>query len=212
MLGIGDRHLDNFLVDKSDGGLLAIDFGYSFGTAIHLGVPELMPFRLTRQLRSVLAPEGVDGEFRHTMVACLRALRKQKHAILDCSEVFIKEPLLDWQKQAMVRETSVQASDTYQSQVESIAWYPKKKISIVRMKLEGGNPAHILLTELADSRHAHQAYYHRVCDAVRGGRESVRRNCAEDGLSPEDQADCLIEHATDPNILGRTWIGWLPHI
>jgi len=210
MLGIGDRHLDNFLVDRNDGGLLGIDFGYSFGTAIHLGVPELMPFRLTRQLRSVLAPEGVDGEFRHTVVSCLRALRKQRHVLLDCSEVFIKEPLLDWQKQALGREAV--ASDTYQSQVESIAWYPKKKLAAVRMKLEGANSAHVLLAELAESRHAHQSYYPRISEAVLGGRDAVRRKLPAQGLTPEQQADCLIEHATDPNILGRTWIGWLPHI
>ena len=24
------------------------------------------------------------------------------------------------------------------------------------------------------------------------------------------QVDCLVEQATDPNILGRTWIGWSP--
>ena len=210
MLGIGDRHLDNFLVDRSDGGLLAIDFGYSFGTAVHLGVPELMPFRLTRQLRSVLAPEGVDGEFRHTVVSCLRALRKQRHVLLDCSEVFIKEPLLDWQKQAQVRE--LVASDTYQSQVESFAWYPKKKLAAVRMKLEGANPAHVLLAELAETRHANQPYYSRIAEAVLGARDALRRRLPAQGLSPEQQADCLIEHATDPNILGRTWIGWLPHI
>ena len=27
-------------------------------------------------------------------------------------------------------------------------------------------------------------------------------------LSAEDQADCLIDLATDPNVLGRAWRGW----
>jgi DNA-dependent protein kinase catalytic subunit len=31
--GIGDRHLQNFLLDKRTGQLVAIDFGYCFGTA-----------------------------------------------------------------------------------------------------------------------------------------------------------------------------------
>eukprot|EP00357_Protocruzia_adherens_P009894 CAMPEP_0115032952 /NCGR_PEP_ID=MMETSP0216-20121206/39522_1 /TAXON_ID=223996 /ORGANISM="Protocruzia adherens, Strain Boccale" /LENGTH=79 /DNA_ID=CAMNT_0002411065 /DNA_START=1 /DNA_END=236 /DNA_ORIENTATION=- len=50
VLGIGDRHLENFLVDLNDGGILGIDFGISFGAGLQLSVPELMPFRLTRQI------------------------------------------------------------------------------------------------------------------------------------------------------------------
>ena len=28
----------------------------------------------------------------------------------------------------------------------------------------------------------------------------------------EEQVDCLIDHATDPNILGRTYVGWEPWV
>ncbi len=27
-------------------------------------------------------------------------------------------------------------------------------------------------------------------------------------LTPEEQADCLLDQATDGSILGRTWVGW----
>jgi len=47
LLGIGDRHLENFLVNTTDGEVLGIDFGYSFGAGVQLAVPELIPFRLT---------------------------------------------------------------------------------------------------------------------------------------------------------------------
>ena len=48
ILGIGDRHLENFLINYSNGEVISIDFGYSFGAGIGLAVPELMPFRLTK--------------------------------------------------------------------------------------------------------------------------------------------------------------------
>ena len=32
-LGIGDRHLSNFMVDLHSGGAVGIDFGHAFGTA-----------------------------------------------------------------------------------------------------------------------------------------------------------------------------------
>lgn len=54
---MGDRHLQNFLLDVADGTLVPIDFGYSFGTATQLlPVPELVPFRLTRQFAQLLRP------------------------------------------------------------------------------------------------------------------------------------------------------------
>lgn len=59
--------------------------------------------------------------------------------------VFVNEPLLDWEKYArrLARE---------QSSGEGLAaMFPKKKIDIARRKLEGDNPAHITLAELTES-------------------------------------------------------------
>lgn len=33
VLGIGDRHLSNFMVDMETGGMIGIDFGHAFGSA-----------------------------------------------------------------------------------------------------------------------------------------------------------------------------------
>ena len=33
VLGIGDRHLSNFMIDMESGGMIGIDFGHAFGTA-----------------------------------------------------------------------------------------------------------------------------------------------------------------------------------
>jgi len=100
LLGIGDRHLENFLVDTSDGEVLGIDFGIAFGSGVNLSVPELMPFRLTQQIEGVIAPHPLEGIYKHTMVHALSALRKKKSLILDACEIFVREPLLDWLKDA----------------------------------------------------------------------------------------------------------------
>ena len=41
---------------------------------------------------------------------------------------------------------------------------------------------------------------------------SSRAEIGERCSSVEEQVVCLIDHATDPNILGRTWQGWEPWI
>lgn len=46
---------------------------------------------------------------------------------------------------------------------------------------------------------------------ARGTEEhNIRARLGEKELSVEEQVDCLIDQATDPNILGRTYVGWEP--
>lgn len=83
LIGVGDRHLDNFLVDITDGEVLGIDFGIAFGSGVHLATPELMPFRLTQQIEGVIAPHPLEGVYMQTMIHAMTALRKRKRLILD---------------------------------------------------------------------------------------------------------------------------------
>lgn len=101
LIGIGDRHLENFLVDTTDGEVLGIDFGIAFGSGVQLSIPELIPFRLTQQIEGVIAPHSLEGTYKQTMVHALNALRRRKSLILDTCEIFVKEPLLDWTKEAI---------------------------------------------------------------------------------------------------------------
>jgi DNA-dependent protein kinase catalytic subunit len=100
LIGVGDRHLENFLVDTTDGEVFGIDFGIAFGSGTQLALPELMPFRLTQQIEGVIAPHPLEGAYKQTMVHAMSALRKRKSLILDTCEIFVKEPLLDWVKEA----------------------------------------------------------------------------------------------------------------
>ena len=51
LLGLGDRHLDNILLDSSTGELVHIDFNIVFEQGLRLRVPEIVPFRLTQMLK-----------------------------------------------------------------------------------------------------------------------------------------------------------------
>jgi phosphatidylinositol kinase/protein kinase (PI-3 family) len=51
LLGLGDRHLDNLLLDTESGELLHIDFSVCFDKGAGLGVPELVPFRMTQMMQ-----------------------------------------------------------------------------------------------------------------------------------------------------------------
>jgi DNA-dependent protein kinase catalytic subunit len=80
---------------------VGIDFGHAFGTATQfLPIPELIPFRLTRQFTNFLLPLDREGLLKHTMVHTLQALQNGKDILLNTMDVFVQEPLLDWQKLA----------------------------------------------------------------------------------------------------------------
>ena len=79
VLGLGDRHLENLLLDERTGGIVQIDFGVCFGMGQSvLPVPELIPFRLSPQLRGVLKPLNGTGLLRHYMVQAMGLLRLEE--------------------------------------------------------------------------------------------------------------------------------------
>jgi ataxia telangiectasia mutated family protein len=63
LLGIGDRHASNILIDQSNAGIVHIDFGYTFEQGKVLPQPETVPFRLTRDLVDAMGVTATDGVF-----------------------------------------------------------------------------------------------------------------------------------------------------
>lgn len=74
--GVGDRHTGNLLLDNSDGSMVAIDFGYSFGVPFLLGIPELTPFRLSPQLLQCFEPLNGKECITQMMTQTMRVLRQ----------------------------------------------------------------------------------------------------------------------------------------
>ncbi|XP_067044034.1 DNA-dependent protein kinase catalytic subunit-like isoform X2 [Acropora muricata] len=207
ILGIGDRHLSNFMVDMETGEMIGIDFGHAFGSATQfLPVPELMPFRLTRQFINLMLPLKESGTLQSVMVHTLRALRSNHELLVNTMDVFIKEPSLDWQvfarKQARAHGKNTDDGD--------VAWYPRQKIQNAKKKLEGFNPAYVMRDDLALG-HKSTSWYKSMENVCLGdAKTNIRAQEPESGLSVESQVACLIDHAIDPNILGRTYDGWEP--
>lgn len=97
LLGLGDRHPSNLMMDRSSGKMMHIDFGDCFEVAmVREKYPEKVPFRLTRMLVNALEPCGVDGYFRHTCEAVMRELREpnNRESLLSMMEAFVHDPLL----------------------------------------------------------------------------------------------------------------------
>ena len=206
IIGIGDRHLNNILIDQKTGHLIGIDFGLSFGAASHLFIPELVPFRLTSHFVDILEPMGICGLIRQTMINALRCFKNNQSDISICLDMFVKEPTIDWLKEAK-KLSEKQHKDENQTILD---WNPETRIKIVKRKLNGANPMVITRDELNIGFLRGPAYLEVYKKISNGNAESQRQLLPEYGLNVEDQVTCLIEMATDPYILAASYVGWDP--
>ncbi|CAF0732022.1 unnamed protein product [Adineta steineri] len=97
ILGLGDRHPSNLMLDRASGKVVHIDFGDCFEVAMtREKFPEKIPFRLTRMLRKAMEVTGIDGTFRMTCEHVMDVLRKNRDSLMAVLEAFIHDPLLNW--------------------------------------------------------------------------------------------------------------------
>lgn len=93
IIGLGDRHCDNILMTNT-GDLIFIDFDCVFDMGRTLKVPEMVPFRLTPELRDGLGIYGESGEFLHSCEVMLDALKEMSTELSSAFEPFIHDPLI----------------------------------------------------------------------------------------------------------------------
>jgi len=104
ILGLGDRHPSNLMLDRLTGRILHIDFGDCFEVAMtREKFPEKIPFRLTRMLTNAMEVTGIEGNFRQTCNNVMRVLRENKDSVMAVLEAFVYDPLLNWR---LIDETS----------------------------------------------------------------------------------------------------------
>ena len=148
-MSIGDRHADNSLISKRTGDEIAIDFGHAFGSAFFLPIPELLPFRFTPGIQSLLLPfKNGQGLMRDVMIHTLQSLRENESVLLATLSTFIREPTIDWLNLA---NTSA-AKNRELSTSALFRDYALRKIEIVKKKLKGIHPIVLALEELVHGK------------------------------------------------------------
>jgi len=97
LLGLGDRHPSNLMIDRYSGKVLHIDFGDCFEASMHREkFPERVPFRLTRMLVKAMEVSGIEGTFIGTCQRVITVLRNNKDSVLAMLEAFVHDPLINW--------------------------------------------------------------------------------------------------------------------
>ncbi|KAJ3417524.1 hypothetical protein HDV05_003388 [Chytridiales sp. JEL 0842] len=96
IIGLGDRHLDNILIDQKSGEVIHIDFNVCFEKGLRLRVPETVPFRLTQNFVDAIGVVGMKGSFKIAMELVLSVMRKNKDVLLTILNAFVYDPIIDW--------------------------------------------------------------------------------------------------------------------
>lgn len=160
-------------------------------------VPELIPFRLTPQMKAVLLPLEDTGLLRQYLVKVMQKLQCA-HGIKTISnalEICVDDPVVDWLKDAARRG---------ESDSSAASWEPARRIAMAIRKLNGASPVSLLVEELSSNarvtKHGSLAALTQIVEACR---------CAgsEEPCDVGALVDELLQLATDPNILARQWIG-----
>lgn len=146
VLGLGDRHLNNILLDTSTGEPVHIDFGVAFDQGKLLPIPELVPFRLTRDMVDGFGVTGVEGVFRKNCERVFSVLRADRERVMNVLNVLKWDPLYSWVVSPL-RKRKLQAnmsddSEGYQASVPVATMLEDNNESLralkgVQSKLEG---------------------------------------------------------------------------
>ena len=97
ILGLGDRHPNNLMMDRQSGKIIHIDYGDCFEIAMNRNkFPEKVPFRLTRMLVKALGVSRVEGTFRIISEKVMKLLRDNIRSLLAILNTLVYDPLVSF--------------------------------------------------------------------------------------------------------------------
>lgn len=138
VIGLGDRHTENVLIDTMSGECVHVDFDCLFDKGLTLQKPEIIPFRLTPNIVDAMGVSGVEGCYRRSLEVCLEVLRANKETLLSVLEPFLRDPTVAWGRsgRAQRSDSSVnsRASTTFHDHENKEA---KDMLSKVADRLQG---------------------------------------------------------------------------
>lgn len=193
ILGIGDRHSQNILIDEQTAEVIHIDFGITFEQGRALRTPEQVPFRLTPDVIDGFGITGVQGVFTRSCMETLSVLRANTEAILTICEVFVHDPLHRWtvshRKQQRIENRNIagDGNDDEQQDANHAATHAQQ------------NPQHTPNLE---------------ADRVMGRLRQKLQGQADDGVQMDISAQVkrAIQEATDESNLSKMYFGWAPFL
>ena len=231
ILGLGDRHPSNIMLDRISGKILHIDFGDCFEVAMKRDkFPEKVPFRLTRMLIKALEIGGIEGAFRITCENVMRVVRENKDSLNVILAAFVHDPLISFRllipllmKQSKNKNNSDKNKEKKKGEdeeknggenkmMEEIIDNRNNEENELEKKRMGSDERKLYNeleekddTESDDLNQIAKIVLERVSDKLNG--TDFNKN---EELKVYEQIQRLIKQATSHENLSQSYLGWCP--
>lgn len=230
ILGLGDRHLSNIMIQRFSGKVVHIDFGDCFEvTMTRDRFPEKVPFRLTRVLVIAMEACGIDGNYKFGCENVMRVLRQNKESLLAVLEAFLSDPILNWR---LLTDDAIQVdggADDGFLKIDQGVKASLKTITISKnMKDDAPKPAaheenfpsvgrkeKELKQKLAEDENKGKKIVNKNTEkAIARIRSKLNGRDFKDEipLNEENQVGKLIRQATSPENICQSFLGWNPFV
>uniref|UniRef100_A0A8D0A1F8 non-specific serine/threonine protein kinase n=1 Tax=Sander lucioperca TaxID=283035 RepID=A0A8D0A1F8_SANLU len=189
IVGLGDRHIQNILVDEQTAELVHIDLGVAFEQGKILPTPETVPFRLSRDIVDGMGITGVEGVFRRCCEKTMEVMRSSQEALLTIVEVLLYDPLFDW---------TMNPLKAFYLQHDE-----QQELNATLSSTMGGDDIdnHRKSSDSQSFNKVAERVLLRLQEKLKGVEEGTV-------LSVGGQVNLLIQQAMDPKNLSRLFPGW----
>ena len=191
IIGLGDRHAENILIDTSSGECVHVDFDCIFDKGLLLPRPEVIPFRLTPNMLDAFGPTGADGMYTGALTESMRTLRKNRDTLLSVLEPFLNDPVINFKsknQQKSKEDKDAKDAKTARTSMAKIEGRLSGQYNIVNPnKNKKGKKQEVATVVSVDTAHFTK-------------------------LSVEGQVQKMIMEATDKENLVQVYVGWMPWI
>ncbi|KAF9582493.1 phosphatidylinositol kinase- protein kinase tor1, partial [Lunasporangiospora selenospora] len=205
ILGLGDRHPSNIMMDRNTGRIVHIDFGDCFEVAMHRAqYPERIPFRLTRMLVKAMEASGYEGSFRTTSENVMRVMRENKESVMAVLEAFVYDPLINWRiLHTSPRQQPVETAQPRNATKVSNESFPKDQGRSLRRPVPSEQE---LVSDHTDSDTQPEQLNQRALTVLnRVTNKLTGRDFSSEQLDVRSQVEKLIRQATSTENLCQCW-------
>eukprot|EP01116_Phalansterium_solitarium_P018594 TRINITY_DN4988_c0_g1_i2.p1 TRINITY_DN4988_c0_g1~~TRINITY_DN4988_c0_g1_i2.p1 ORF type:complete len:2361 (-),score=824.80 TRINITY_DN4988_c0_g1_i2:390-7472(-) len=200
ILGLGDRHPSNLMLDRMTGTVLHIDFGDCFEVAMHREkYPEKIPFRLTRMMINAMEVSGIEGTFRSTCESVLQVCRENKESLMAVLEAFVYDPIINWRLLTPIGTPKPKDS----------AGLTRRRSSLSEYDLSPLTEDAAFSVSSADSMP--EMLNRRALQVInRVSKKLTGRDFGNETLGIAEQVQRVIDQATSHENLCECYVGWCP--